>query len=195
MNNHNQWSSPHSANMLEMLVVLRKAVVGGLKAPTAILVRLHSHPPKHSTRISLTSLTQKQAALTHSQHGGIPAHGGHLNSGLDWERMQPSLDRVQFLPWNSDGDRPRSCLLRLQSGGQLTLGWAAPRLHVALKRVVNPEQLAGFIRSTFSDPEKQPGSLRALPALRCTFSFLYDQQSHERLQRKCWPQVLKILKS
>lgn len=180
--------------MLDILVVLRKPV-GSLKAPTAILVRLHSHPPKHTTRIWLTSLTHKQAALTHSQHGGIPAHGGHLNSGLDWQRMQPSLERVQFSPWNSAGDRARSWLLRLQPGGQLTLGWAAPRLHVALKRVVSPEQLAGFICSTFSDPEKQPGSLWALPALRCTFSFLYDQQSHERLQRKCWPQVLKILKS
>lgn len=180
--------------MLDILVVLRKPV-RGLKAPTAILVRLHSHPPKHTSRIRQTSLTQEQAALTPSQHGGIPAHGGHLNSGLDRERMQPSLERVQFLPWNSAGDRARSWLLRLPSGGQLTLGWAAPRLHVALKRVLSPEQLAGFIGSTFFNPEKQPGSLRAPPALRCTFSFLYDQQSHERLQRKRWPQVLKILKS
>lgn len=46
----------------------------------------------------------------------------------------------------------------------LTLGRAAPRLHVALKKVVCTEQLAGFICSTFSDPEKLPGSLLALPA-------------------------------
>lgn len=87
----------------------------------------------------------------------------------------PKPKRVQILPWKSHGGRRRSWLLRLKSGWQLTLGWVAPRLHVALKRVVCTEQLAGFIRSTFSDPEKQPGSLLALLALRCTFFFFYDQ--------------------
>lgn len=69
-NNHNQWSSQHNGNMLDMLVVLMKPV-GSLKAPTAVLVRLHSHPPKCNIRTRLTSLTHKQAAQTHSQHGGI----------------------------------------------------------------------------------------------------------------------------
>lgn len=52
--------------------------------------------------------------------------------------------------WNQDG---------------ANTGRVAPRLHVAQKRVVCAEQLAGFICSTFSDPEKQPGSLLALSLL------------------------------
>lgn len=42
----------------------------------------------------------------------------------------------------------------------------------APKRVVITQQLAGLIRPTFSSLEKQPGSLRALLALKCTFFLL-----------------------
>lgn len=65
--NHSKWCSKHNDNMLDMLVVLMKPV-GGLKAPTAILVRLHSHPPNSTIRTRLTLLTHNLAALTHSQH-------------------------------------------------------------------------------------------------------------------------------
>lgn len=166
-------------HILDVPVVFVKPT-GALKAPTEILMSLHYPSSKKQC--------QNQTNFINTQTGCIgvqPEQGWSLLVSnirtTGWTERESSQTQKGCNSYQETiAKREQEAVNEhgcwgLTSGWQLRLGRVARKLRVAPRRVVLPQQLAGFIRSTFSSPDKQPGSLLALLALRCTFFFFYDQ--------------------